>query len=88
MREHQEPPRCTCGCKWEDHHHSYIMNSEVPSEAHDYGICRGCAAQECESTQVNGEWLVPENKRCYCPKYVNSKTGKSLGDWRKDNKKD
>ena len=65
------------------------MNPKVPSEAHDYGICRGCGGQECEETQVNGEPLVEnEDEMCYCGGYVNSVTGKSLGDWRKDNIKD
>jgi hypothetical protein len=75
-REHKPPKDCLCGHSWEDHHHGCIMNPKVPSEDHKRGICRGVMAQECEATQVNGEWLVEDDLRCYC------------GQWRLTNEED
>ncbi len=69
---HEPPIDCICNHSWEDHHHGCIMNPNVPSENHTRGICRGVLAQECEATQVNGEWLVRKKKdRCYCGSYRN-----------------
>jgi len=45
------------------------MNPKYPTEDHKRGICRAVMAQECEATQINGEWIVPEQERCYCGQY-------------------
>jgi len=71
--KHREPSKCICTHKWQDHHLGIIMNPNFPTEDHNRGICGGLKAQECEATQVNGEWLVPEKKRCYCPSYKATK---------------
>jgi hypothetical protein len=67
--EHYPPNDCTCGHSWENHHHSCIMNPKCPIEDHSRGICRGVMAEECEETQMNGEWLVPEKDMCFCGRY-------------------
>ena len=71
--DHHPPQDCTCGHSWEDHHHSCIMYPNVPEEDHKRGICRGVFAEECEATQINGEWIVPEKDRCYCRQYKRGK---------------
>jgi hypothetical protein len=73
LNNHKPPSDCQCGHSWEDHHHGRIMNPNCPIEAHERGICRGVKAQECEATQVNGEWIVDkENERCYCLHWRNN----------------
>ena len=71
--KHKEPPKCICGHSWQDHHHGCIMNPAYPTENHKRGVCSGLMAQECEATQINGEWLVPKKDRCYCPQYTGKK---------------
>lgn len=78
MDEHKPPPDCKCGHSWEDHHHGCIMNPNYPTEDHARGICRAVGAQECEATQINGEWIVDkEEDKCYCPQYKPKKEKKN-----------
>lgn len=74
---HSEPPNCSCGHPWIDHHGGCVMNPAYPCEAHAYGICRGVSAQECEWTQVNGCRIREEEPECTCNNYVNADTGLS-----------
>lgn len=74
---HSEPPNCSCGHPWDDHHHGLIMNPSYPQEAHDYGICAGVCAGECEWSQVNGVRIRGDEQECHCKNYVNCKTGLS-----------
>lgn len=68
--EHIEPTDCKCGHSWEDHHHGCMQNEVYAKyDDHSKGACQGIMAQECEATQVNGDWLVKEKDRCYCNQY-------------------
>jgi len=54
---------CTCGHKWEEHHHGCVMNPEY----FDYPLTiQGLIAQECEHNQVNGEYFMNKGDKKYC----------------------
>lgn len=74
------PPNCTCGHSWEHHHHGCIMDPAYPSNAPEYGVWGGVAAQECEEHQVNGEYDRPYSQACKCSHYINSESKKDVGD--------
>lgn len=75
MFQHYDPPNCTCGHPWDNHHHGCIMNPKWPTEAHAYGICMGLSPGECEWTQVNGDRIRESEPECLCNGYVNKDTG-------------
>src|SRR6266436_3305162 len=54
---------CKCNHIWDNHHQGVVMNPEYA----DYPLnIHGCIAQECEETQVNGEYFGKPEDYCDC----------------------
>lgn len=55
--------KCRCGHRWEEHHHSCVLNPEY----FDYPLnIQGCIAQECEHSQTNGVYFKVKGDKEYC----------------------
>ena len=55
--------KCTCGHKWDEHHHSAVMNPLYATYPLTIG---GMIAEECEHNQVNGSYFLNKNEKTYC----------------------
>lgn len=54
---------CTCGHKWEEHHHGVVLNPKYFS----YPLTiNGLIAQECEHNQVNGDYFLNRGEKSFC----------------------
>lgn len=67
VRELNDQIKCFCKHTFEEHHHGVVMNPEYA----DYPLnINGVIGQECEHSQVNGQYFKSKKEKpCMCSNF-------------------